>query len=139
LKADFKSAAQASDSDEGGFVVKGKRKDLSDSEPDEKEADEGTTGRLVTDKELLARFYGEEKSLDKSDRFLRNYILQEGWKGTMRETDPKLIERADEEDENREDEFDKFEYAMNFRYEDPNAATITSHARNALKEETLRR
>ena len=57
----------------------------------------------------------------------------------MRETDPKLVERADEEDEKREDEFDKFEYAMNFRYEDPNAATITSHARNALKEETLRR
>ena len=28
---------------------------------------------------------------------------------------------------------------MNFRYEDPNAATITSHARNALAEETLRR
>ena len=75
MKADFKSAAQASDSDEGGFVVKGKRKDLSDSEDEEKEVDEGTTGRLVTDKELLARFYGEEKSLDKSDRFLRNYIL----------------------------------------------------------------
>ena len=52
--------------------------------------------------------------------------------------DPKLA-NIDDEDEAREDEMDKFEYAMNFRYEDPNAATITSHARNALQEETLRR
>lgn len=28
---------------------------------------------------------------------------------------------------------------MNFRYEDPNAATITSHARDALQNESLRR
>ena len=46
---------------------------------------------------------------------------------------------ADNEDEARDEEFEKFEYAMNFRYEDPNAATITSHARNALEQETLRR
>ncbi len=45
----------------------------------------------------------------------------------------------DAEDEARDQEYDRFEYAMNFRYEDPNAATITSHARNALAEETLRR
>lgn len=32
-----------------------------------------------------------------------------------------------------------YEHAYNFRFEDPNAATITSHARNALAEETLRR
>ena len=46
---------------------------------------------------------------------------------------------ADNEDEARDEEFEKFEYAMNFRYEDPNAATITSHARNALEQKTLRR
>ena len=137
LKDDFKTAAQASDSDEGGFVVKGKRKDLSDSEDEAPEV-EAEAGRLVTDKELLARFYGDDNQLDRTDRFLRNYILQEGWRGNMKETDPKL-DQIDNEDEDREDEFDKFEYAMNFRYEDPNAATITSHARNALKEETLRR
>jgi len=34
---------------------------------------------------------------------------------------------------------DMFEYKHNFRYEDPNAATITSHARDALKDETMRR
>ena len=34
---------------------------------------------------------------------------------------------------------DLFEYKHNFRYEDPNAATITSHARDALAEDTMRR
>ena len=37
--------------------------------------------KLVTDTELLARFYGEgEEELDHNERFLKNYILNEGWK-----------------------------------------------------------
>jgi len=52
--------------------------------------------------------------------------------------DPKLA-KIDQEDEAREEEMDAFEHAYNFRFEDPNAATITSHARNALAEETIRR
>ena len=34
---------------------------------------------------------------------------------------------------------DNFESKYNFRFEEPNAATITSHARDANKEETMRR
>lgn len=34
---------------------------------------------------------------------------------------------------------DVYEQKYNFRFEDPNAATITSHARNAGAEESLRR
>jgi len=34
---------------------------------------------------------------------------------------------------------DKYENQYNFRFEEPNAATITSHARNANEEETMRR
>ena len=37
--------------------------------------------KLVTDTELLARFYGDnEDELDHKEKFLRNYILNEGWK-----------------------------------------------------------
>lgn len=36
--------------------------------------------KLVTDKELLARFYGQDDDLNAEDKFLRNYILNEGWK-----------------------------------------------------------
>ena len=45
----------------------------------------------------------------------------------------------DQEDLEREDEMDKYEQKYNFRFEEPNAATITSHARNANEAETMRR
>lgn len=67
--------------------------------------------------------------------------MNEGWKDKSQMAnfeDPKL-RRIDKEDDEREDEMDAFENAYNFRYEDPNAATITSHARNALDGETMRR
>lgn len=34
---------------------------------------------------------------------------------------------------------DKYEATYNFRFEEPNAATIVSHARDANQEETMRR
>ena len=52
--------------------------------------------------------------------------------------DPKL-KKIDKEDDERLDEMEAYETAYNFRFEDPNAATITSHARNALASETMRR
>ena len=36
--------------------------------------------KLVTDKEILQRFWGDDAKLDEKDKFLRNYILMEGWK-----------------------------------------------------------
>ena len=37
--------------------------------------------KLVTDTELLARFYGDNvDELDHKEKFLRDYILNEGWK-----------------------------------------------------------
>lgn len=36
--------------------------------------------QLVTDVELMKRFWGDDNKLDQNDKFLRNYILLEGWK-----------------------------------------------------------
>ena len=44
------------------------------------QAPEPVNKHLVTDTELLARFYGADDKLDASERFLRNYNLNEGWK-----------------------------------------------------------
>jgi len=140
-----------------------KRNESSDSDSDMKD-DEAKVDRkkhnemkLVTDTELLARFYGQDEELDHNEKFLRNYILNEGWKdkngGAVNRQDrgfidpreeviPELKEKlvaVDDEDSQREDEMDKFECKYNFRFEDPNAATLTSHARNANEEETMRR
>ena len=115
--------------------------------------------KLVTDTELLARFYGNEDELDHKEKFLRSYILNEGWKETAKkgashnrltnhheepvaDATAALVERqgaVDNEDEKRDDEMDNFESKYNFRFEEPNAATITSHARDANAEETMRR
>jgi hypothetical protein len=35
---------------------------------------------LVTDVDLMKRYYGNDNGLDNTDKFLRNYILMEGWK-----------------------------------------------------------
>ena len=45
----------------------------------------------------------------------------------------------DDEDDQREDEMDHFESKYNFRFEEANAGTIVSHARDANKDETMRR
>jgi len=141
LKDDFKAVAEKDDTDDELLVKKSKHKN-SDSDEQMEEAPEPVNKHLVTDTELLARFYGGDDKLDASERFLRNYILNEGWKDKSQMgasfEDPKL-KKIDKEDEERLDDMDAYETAYNFRFEEPNAATITSHARNALNGETMRR
>lgn len=112
----------------------------------------------MTDKELLSKYFGEENSLSNQDKFLRNYILYEGWKDkgamdklTARELgfdpdighDEKKVDDhfgiIDQEDHQRDVEMDVYEQKYNFRYEEGNAGTITTHERNVNAEETVRR
>lgn len=156
---------ESSDSDDLLVKKKVQWDDDSDAEP-RKRKEVKKEAKLVTDKELLARFYGQDSDLNASEKFLRNYILNEGWKdtGAMRLTKDKEIldmvkseasgasvffkksdvaplgdSKVDDEDAARENEMDVYEQKYNFRFEDPNAATITSHARDAGVEESLRR
>ena len=154
-----------SSEDDADDFLKVKKRDRSDSQSDgEASVEETKSGakkggkkemKLVTDTELLARYYGEnEEELDANERFLRSYILNEGWKEkagktvasttAVQESQAPLpgqlnTEAADAEDEQRADEMENFEREYNFRFEEPNAATIVSHARNVNAEETMRR
>ena len=54
---------------------------------------------LITDKDLLQRFYGQDAKLDNSEKFLRNYILMEGWKEKDKNKIRMMNEEIDREDE----------------------------------------
>lgn len=92
---EFQEKAQVSDSDPDDLFTKkpskkSKRNEESDSDSSDSSSEEKlkpkkkqTSGKemsLVTDTELLARFYAKDDTLDESEKFLRNYILNEGWK-----------------------------------------------------------
>ena len=47
---------------------------------------------LVTDTDLLKRFYGDESKLDSTDKFLRNYILLECWKDKNKKGDNSKVQ-----------------------------------------------
>lgn len=99
--------------------------------------------QLMTDKDLMARYFQDGGRLDKNEKFLRNYILNEGWKtgkGEMSGSNAQVKQdEVDREDEARDGEMEEFEEKYNFRFEHPNAATITTHARDMPAEDTLRR
>ncbi len=79
---------------------------------------------LVTDTELLKRFWGDDNKLDTHDKFLRNYILLEGWKdkGKRNKFEQEAQDKIDNEDEQRDSEMDAYEHTYNFRFEDgPNS------------------
>ena len=82
---------------------------------------------------LLEKIWGDENKLSSEDKFLRNYILTEGWiekdknKSTLLSKNLLLIDKEDEENEDR---FDKFEKEKNFRFEEENGANIVTFGRN---------
>ena len=92
IKDEFKRQAKLADSDSDNLLVKKKvqRDEESDHEPAKKKQVK-KEAKLVTDKELLARFYGNDQELNAGEKFLRNYILNEGWKdsGAMQLTKDK--------------------------------------------------
>ena len=58
---------------------------------------------------LLQQIWGDDKKLSKDERFLRNYILSEGWLDKNTTGLNKNLLLIDKEDEENEDKFDAFE------------------------------
>ena len=79
---------------------------------------------------LLEQIWGDDKKLSKNERFLRNYILSEGWLDKNTTGLNKNLLLIDKEDEENEDKFDAFENKYNHRYEEEGGANITTYQRN---------
>ena len=79
---------------------------------------------------LLKQIWGDDKKLSKDERFLRNYILSEGWLDKTTTGLNKNLLLIDKEDEENEDKFDSFENKYNHRFEEEGGANITTYQRN---------
>lgn len=90
----------------------------------------------MSDEDILKRFYGTDNKLDNTDKFLRNYILLEGWKDRFKGVG-KTQQQIDKEDEERDHEMEEFEEKYNFRFEDQTGTYITTHSREV--QESMRR
>ena len=80
--------------------------------------------------DLLQQIWGDDKKLSKNERFLRNYILSEGWLDKNTTGLNKNLLLIDKEDEENEDKFDAFENKYNHRFEEEGGANITTYQRN---------
>ena len=80
--------------------------------------------------DLLEQIWGDDKKLSKDERFLRNYILSEGWLDENTTGLNKNLLLIDKEDEENEDRFDEFENKYNHRFEEDGGANITTYQRN---------
>jgi protein KRI1 len=72
-------------------------------------------------------------SNDESDRYLSDFVLNKRWMGAPTPGQPRdgLSMDVDDESDTKElERQDDFETAYNFRYEDPNGATLVTHARS---------
>ena len=79
---------------------------------------------------LLEQIWGDDKKLSKDERFLRNYILSEGWLDKNTTGLNKNLLLIDREDEENDDKFDDFENRYNHRFEEEGGANITTYQRN---------
>jgi protein KRI1 len=88
---------------------------------------------------ILGHYWDDEVKLDDGEKFLREYILNMGWKtkdsinGTPKtatggETDEPSVD-SDSDDEEFLDKVDEFESKYNFRFEEEGGHAIASHAR----------
>jgi len=70
---------------------------------------------------------------EENEKFLRDYILNEGWKDKNKGRIPsyaEIIGENDEQDAEELEKMEKFETTYAYRHEHPDAKTLPSHPRN---------
>ncbi|PFH37524.1 zinc finger, zz type domain-containing protein [Besnoitia besnoiti] len=133
LKKAFVEAAEGVDEDDGFLQTRQKtEEELAQEEKDYKNFLSSNKGKEQTDMNaVLNRYWAPDDNLDSDERFLRDYILNQGWReDRVALFDEQKNERFDEdEDELNVDQADAFEATYNFRFEEEGGADILGHAR----------
>ena len=113
LKQAFKAQLDDGEGSDDNLLVKvgNQAADSDEDQADKPKVAKSSEVEMVTDTDLLARFYNEKEGqkLSGNDKFLRNYILNEGWKdkGAMQEDQYHKIVDDDSEKEDEQDKFEK--------------------------------
>ena len=65
-----------------------------------------------------------------AEKFLQNYLSQQGWRNADGLTLEEQARALEEEDSEASEEAEEFEVKYNFRFENPSATVVTTHARD---------
>lgn len=147
-------ASDANDSDNDFFTKKDRTEAEMEAEEKQFERFLSKQSSKVSRKageDLLLHSYLENEKPDEKERFLRDFVLNNGWLDKNAAHAPSAGDYeieidtnnpdSDSEKEENDDEFDErndnFEAQYNFRFEDPDGAQIVSHGRNI--SDTMRR
>lgn len=153
LKDSFKKAHEDESDEDEDSLLKPKIKTEATKYQEEEDYKKWLAGQKVeikdekTKKELSGlRDFWTNKSLDKDEKFLRDYILKKGYL-EEEETDDieskTLKDTNNSEDEKKLEEFEEkqeeFEHKYNFRFEEPDQDFIKRYPRTMLLQDTMRK
>eukprot|EP00656_Telonema_subtile_P040024 TRINITY_DN4509_c0_g1_i5.p1 TRINITY_DN4509_c0_g1~~TRINITY_DN4509_c0_g1_i5.p1 ORF type:complete len:591 (-),score=211.37 TRINITY_DN4509_c0_g1_i5:251-2023(-) len=131
-----KTTANDSDNDEEGFGLVARKKSGVEEEQEDAEFDSFMTEQHASkkfkeknQKKALQRFYDESADLNPTEKFLWEYIKNEGWVDKEAMEVP-TYNQIVEDDSAQEDQHDEYERKYNFRFEEQEGTQVETHARN---------
>ncbi|XP_024522328.1 protein kri1 [Selaginella moellendorffii] len=135
LRKSFAAAVEDDDDEEGLFTVRKKSKE--ELRREEEQAEKLRKEAPVSQK--LEEYFGKDDDLDEKDRFLKNYLQNQGWIDKNKDKLPSyedVIGEVSEEEEELDDQ-DRYESLLNFRFEEGGDSQVLGHSR--VVEDSVRK
>ena len=151
IKKEFQNAiGDMADAEDGFLTVKKKTKEevLGEEEAFEKFI-KAQKQKSKSDAKEIKKVWGDKEKLSEGDRFLRSFVFTQGWIEKDDDSDAgvdythfgtgrvnkvqKMLEEADQEDEERAEEMAKFEEKVNFRFQQPRGTAIQTFERKGSR------